>query len=203
LRPAPDPWFLRINDFARDTPWLHSIITGYADYGIAVFAVLLLAGWWIARRGGDLTALAGAVWAPLGALAAVAINQPLVSVVAEPHPYAVLPDILVLAHRGSDPSFPSDYAMLAGAVAAGLWPVGRRLGTAALLAAAAMAFARVYIGAEYTHDVLAGLGLGVAVSVLGFWATRPILLRLLARAEQSPLVRPLLTVVDTADGSSR
>jgi hypothetical protein len=51
--------------------------------------------------------------------------------------------------------------------------------------------------------VLAGLGLGVAVSVLGFWATRPIRLRLLARAEQSPLVRPLLTVVDTADGSSR
>jgi undecaprenyl-diphosphatase len=73
----------------------------------------------------------------------------------------------------------------------------------ALLAAAAMAFARVYIGADYTHDVLAGLGLGVTVGVLGFWATRPILLRLLARAEQSRLLRPLLTIADPADGSSR
>ena len=203
LRPDPDPWFLRINGFARDTPWLHSIIIGYADYGIAVFAVLLLAGWWFARCGGDVTVLAAAVWAPLGALVAVAINQPLVSAVAEPRPYAVLPDVLVLAHRGGDPSFPSDYAMLAGAVAAGLWPIGRQVGTAALLAAAAMAFARVYIGAEYTHDVVAGLGLGLTVSVLGFWSTGPILVRLLARAEQSPLGRRLLTVADTADGSSR
>jgi membrane-associated phospholipid phosphatase len=203
LRPAPDPWFLRINEFARDTPWLHSVITGYADYGIVVFAVLVLAGWWIARRRGDLTALAAAVWAPLGALAAVAINQPIVAVVAEPRPYAVLPDIVVLAHRGSDPSFPSDYAMFVGATAAGLWLVSQRLGTAALIAAAAMAFARIYIGAEYTHDVVAGLGLGVTVSVLGFWAARPILRRLLARAEHSRLIRPLLTVADTAEGSSR
>jgi hypothetical protein len=94
-----------------------SIITGYADYGIVVFAALLLAGWWTARRQSDLTVLAAAVWAPLGALAAVAINQPIVALLAEPRPYAVLQDIVVLAHRGSDPSFPSDYAVLAGAVA--------------------------------------------------------------------------------------
>jgi membrane-associated phospholipid phosphatase len=203
LRPTPDPWFLRINEFARDTPWLHAVITGYADYGILVFAALLLAGCLLARRRGDLTVLAAAVWAPLGALAAVAINQPIVSMVAEPRPYAVLPDIVVLAHRGSDPSFPSDYAMFVGAVAAGLWPVGRRLGTVAVFAAAAMAFTRVYIGADYTHDVVVGLGLGITVSVIGFWATRPILLLLLARAERSRLVRLLLTVPDTGHGSSR
>jgi membrane-associated phospholipid phosphatase len=202
LTPAPDPWFLRINEFARDTPWLHPAMIGYAEYGIAVFAVLLAAGWWIARRRGDPTALAAAVWAPLGALAAVAISEPLAAVIAEPRPDAMLPDILVLAHRGSE-SFPTDSAVLAGAVAAGLVLVGSRLDTVAVLAAAMMAFARVYIGADYTLDVLAGMGFGVAVSVLGFWATRPILLRLLARAEQSRLLRPLLTVADLADGSSR
>jgi undecaprenyl-diphosphatase len=202
LRPAPDPWFLRINEFARDTPWLHPVVIGYADYGIVVFAVLLAAGWWIARRRGDLTALAAAVWAPLGALAAVAISEPLAAVIAEPRPDAMLPDIVVLAHRGSE-SFPSDDSVLAGAVAAGLVLVGSRLGTVALLAAAAMAFARVYIGADYTHDVLAGLGLGVTVSVLGFWATRPVLVRLLRRAEEIRLVRPLLTVADTAESANR
>ena len=70
--------------------------------------------------------------------------------VAEARPYAVLPHILVLAHCSTDPSFPSDHAVLAGAVAAGLWLVNRRLGNVAVLAAAAMAFARVYIGAHYT-----------------------------------------------------
>jgi membrane-associated phospholipid phosphatase len=193
LTPDPDPWFLRINGFARDTPWLHPIIACYADYGIVVFVALLLAGWWIARRRGELTVLVAAVWAPLGALAAVAINQPIVALVGEPRPYATLPDILVLAHRSSDPSFPSDHAMLAGAAAAGLLLVGRRLGMVAVLAAAAMAFARVYIGAHYTHDVLAGLGLGATVSVLGFWVMRPILLRLLTRAKNNHRLRPLLT----------
>jgi hypothetical protein len=81
---------------ARDTPWLHPVMIGYADYGIVVFAALLLVGWCIARRSGDLNLLAAAVWTPLGALAAVAINQPIVSAIHGPRPYAVLPDILVL-----------------------------------------------------------------------------------------------------------
>ena len=55
-----------------------------------------------------------------------------------------------------------------------------------------MAFARVYIGAHYPHDVLVGLVLGSGLSTIGFWATRPILLRLLSRAEDSRLLRPLL-----------
>jgi membrane-associated phospholipid phosphatase len=114
----------------------------------------------------------------------------------------MLPDILVLAHRSSE-SFPSDDAVLAGAAAAGLLLVGSRVGTVAVLAAAAMAFTRVYIGADYTHDVLAGLVGGISVSVLGFWATRPILLRVLARAEQSRLLRPLVTVADPVELASR
>jgi membrane-associated phospholipid phosphatase len=204
LIPDPDPrWFLRINEFARDTPWLHPVVIGYAEYAIVVFAALLLAGWWIARRSGDLNLLAAAVWAPLGALAAVAINQPIVSAIHGPRPYAVLPDILVLAQRGSDPSFPSDYAMLAGAVIAGLSLVSGRLGAVALLAAAVTAFAGVYIGADYPLDVLAGLAVGNAVSVIGFWATRPILVRLLRRAEESRLLRRVLTVDDTAELANR
>jgi undecaprenyl-diphosphatase len=202
--PDPDPrLFPLINELARDTPWLHSVIIVYAEYAVVVFAALLLAGWWIARRQADLTVLAAAVWAPLGALAAVAINQPLVAAFQGPRPYAVLPDILVLVQRGSDPSFPSDYAVLAGAVASGLCLVSGRLGVVAAVAAAVMAFAGVYIGALYTHDALAGLVVGNAVSVIGFWATRPVLVRLLRRAEDIRLVRPLLTVADTAEWSSR
>jgi membrane-associated phospholipid phosphatase len=103
----------------------------------------------------------------------------------------VLPHILVFAQHTSDPSFPSGDAVLAGALAAGLWPVNRRLGIVAVFAAAAMAFTCVYTGAHYTHDVLAGLALGATVSVLGFSASRPSLLRLLRRVARSRL-RPLL-----------
>jgi hypothetical protein len=42
--------FLRINAFARATGWLQPLMTGWASYGIIAFAVLLLLGWWQARR---------------------------------------------------------------------------------------------------------------------------------------------------------
>ena len=71
--------------------------------------------------------------------------------------YTTRAGILVLAHRSADFSFPSDHAVMAGAVAAGLWFVSRRLGIIAAIAAVVMAFARVYIAAHYPQDVAAGL----------------------------------------------
>jgi membrane-associated phospholipid phosphatase len=203
--PDADPrLFPLINEFARDTPWLHPVVIGYAEDAIAVFAAALLAGWWIARRSCDLNVLAAPVWTPLGALAAVAINQPIVSALHVAGPYVVLPDILVLAHRGTDGSFPSDYAVLAGALAAGLWLVDHNLGTVAVVAAAVMAFAGVYIAAEYIHDVLAGLILGTAIGGAGFGAARrPGLRWLLTRAEHTCLVRPLLIAAHPIDRVSR
>ena len=64
---------------------------------------------------------------------------------------------------------------MAGAVAAGLWLVDRRLGQVASGAAVVMAAARVYIAAHYPWDVLAGLAFGALVSVVGWWALRGLL----------------------------
>lgn len=44
--------------------------------------------------------------------------------------------------------------MMAGAVAAGVWLVNRRLGVIAAIAAVAMALARVYVGAHYPKTSL-------------------------------------------------
>src|SRR5215210_5001799 len=45
--------FEQANALARATPWLHPVIIAYAAYGVAMFAVLLVAGWWTARRSGE------------------------------------------------------------------------------------------------------------------------------------------------------
>lgn len=184
--------FLEINDLARATPWLHAPLSGYAAYGVVLFAVLLLAGWWIARLRG--TGMPAAVWAPVGVLLAVAVNQLIVSAVHEPRPYTTLPGILVLADRSMDPSFPSDHATMAGAVAAGLLLVSWRLGLLAAAAAAVMGFARVYIGAHYPSDVLAGFAVGAVVALLGYLIVRRPLAVGLLRLERTPL-RPLLRPV--------
>jgi undecaprenyl-diphosphatase len=103
----------------------------------------------------------------------------------------VLPHILVLADRSSDPSFPSDHATMAGAVAAGLLLVSWRLGLLAMVAAALMGFARVYIAAHYPQDVLTGLILGAAVTLLGYLAVRRPLTALLQRLTRTPCARLL------------
>lgn len=190
--------FADVNGFASATPWLHPILLAYASYGIALFAALMLAGWWVARGRADPTAMAKALWAPAGMLIALGINQLIVAAVHEPRPYAALPGILVLAPRSLDPSFPSDHAVVAGAVTAGLFLVDRRIGWTSAAAAVAMAFARVYVGVHYPHDVAAGLVVGAALSLLGYVALRHVLERLVAVAVRTPL-RPLLTSVDGAE----
>src|SRR3954466_9992168 len=97
--PGDHRWFIAINSFARHTGWLHTPMLGYANYGVVLFAGLLLVGWWVARSTGDHIKVASALWAPLGALAALAINQPIVNGVREDRPYTVLPHMLLLAHR--------------------------------------------------------------------------------------------------------
>ena len=93
----PDLWlFQDVNDWARHTGWLHAPMLDYATYGLAVFAVLLVAGWLLARRRGPRT-MAAALWAGAATLLAVAANQLLVGFFAESRPYTDLPGILVLA----------------------------------------------------------------------------------------------------------
>ena len=183
--------FEAVNRFARDTPWLHPVVAGYAAYGTVLFAVLMLIGWWTARTAGDDRQMVAALWTPLGVLLALGINQPIADAVGEVRPCNALHDIVVL-HCNTDPGFPSDHAVMAGAATVGLWLVSRRLGGVAALAAVVMGFARVYVGAHYPQDVLAGFALGALVSLLGYAAARPILRWLLAGIARTPL-RALVT----------
>ena len=192
-------WFRWINALAVATPWLHAPVYDYATYGPVLFAVLLAAGWWVARRRGQAPLMAAAVWAPVATVVAVGLNQPLVAAVDEPRPYTTIPNIVVLAQRSSDPAFPSDHAVMAGAVAAGVILVTRRLlAWITVLAALALAFARVYIGAHYPHDIAARLLLGAVITLVGWWALRGVLTRLVAWLAGTRLC-PLVTAAPAGD----
>jgi membrane-associated phospholipid phosphatase len=184
-----DTLFEQINALARETPWLHSVITAYADFGVVVFGVLLVAGWWIARRSGQAERVAAVVCAGAATLLAVGINQPIVNAVHEARPYTVHPGVLVLATRSTDFSFPSDHAVMAGAAAVGLVFVSRALAVLAAVAALVMAFARVYIAAHYPFDVAVGLLLGAAVAVVVYLAAHHVLAHAVAAAARTPLRR--------------
>jgi undecaprenyl-diphosphatase len=184
-------WYLAVNRFARDTPWLHEFFRAFAVYGVVLFALLLLGGWWLARADRSPGRMATALWAPRGALLAVAVNQPLGRFVGERRPYDGLHHVLLLVPRSTDFSFPSDHAVMAGAVAAGVLLTHRRLGLLASALALLMAFARVYVGAHFPFDVIAGLVVGAVVTTVGWVVVHHPLRRLVQVLCRTPL-RPLL-----------
>jgi undecaprenyl-diphosphatase len=186
-----DRLFLEVNRYSAASGWLHTPAADFATYGLVLFAALLLIGYLVARRGRP-RALAASVWAGVGTLLAVGANQPLGRAVHEARPYSAHPDALVLVARTADFSFPSDHAVMAGGVAAGLLLVTRGLGALAGLAAAVMAADRVYVGAHYPWDVVAGLAFGAAVVLLGWLLVRSPLTLLVRHAREHRPLRLLL-----------
>ncbi|GAB3667338.1 phosphatase PAP2 family protein [Nocardioides korecus] len=203
-----DHWFRLVNAVTRDTPWLHAPATSFAKYGVILFAGLLAASWLLARRDGPLPRVAAALWAPIGALIALGLNQIVGAAVAEPRPYAVLSHVEVLVSRTTDFSFPSDHAVMAGAAAAGVMLAHRRLGVATTALALLMAATRVYVGAHFPLDVVAGLLLGAAVTAGTWLIIRPLVVpavEMMARTPLRPLVAgaPVPTRPDTAPAQHR
>ena len=176
--------FQHINSLSIHTAWAHGLFSAFADYGIVLFALLLAVAGVMSLRQSNHVLLAGTAWSALASVCALALNQPVASWVNRARPYAAHPSILTLVHRGTDPSFMSDHAIVASAVAAGLILVVKKLGVVAIVLALAMAFTRVYVGAHYPGDVLAGLTFGTAITLVGAPVAGRLLLPLSQRALQ-------------------
>ena len=189
--PFGNALFLDINEFARNTPWLHSAAHLYATYGVALFGVLWLIVWWRARSAGPRL-MAAVLLTPVATVLAFALQQLVVLAVHEPRPYAVHPGILVLVGRTTDSSFPSDHACVSAAMAIGLLLTHRMIGSLAVVAALVMAVTRVYVGAHWPGDVVAGLALGGVVAWVTLRALRAPATRVVEWLMSGPL-RPLAT----------
>ncbi|MFE6699240.1 phosphatase PAP2 family protein [Streptomyces sp. NPDC057718] len=157
--------YVKVVDAAHGAPsWLDGLISAYSTYGLAVFAVLMLAGWWHARRQ-DARRAVKALTAPILTMIAFAVSTVLKQAVHEVRPCRSLHVITLEACPApGDWSFPSNHATLAAAAAVALWFVSVRLGVIASLCALVMAASRVWVGAHYPHDVIAGLTVGALVS---------------------------------------
>jgi len=75
----------------------------------------------------------------------------------------------LLIDRSTDPSFPSDHATFAFAIAVAVWKYDRKLGAVFGALAILLSAARVYVGTHYPSDVLGGAVLGTIVALALRW----------------------------------
>ncbi|WP_165425581.1 phosphatase PAP2 family protein [Streptomyces sp. BK022] len=159
--------YVDVVDAAHHAPvWLDQLVSGYSSYGLALFALLMVIGWWRARHR-DAAQAVKALAAPVLTVLAFVVSSSLKQAVQENRPCQSLHVITLEAcPAAGDWSFPSNHATLAAAAAVALWIVSARLGVIATIGALAMAASRVWVGAHYPHDIVAGLAVGALVAAL-------------------------------------
>ena len=130
--------------------------------------VAFLAALFLARgKYASLTARRGVAAAGFSALLALGVAQILSHLWERPRPYIAHPgDAHLFIERSHDPSFPSDHATAAFAIAMAIWLRNRRAGWVALALATAVSISRVVVGTHYPTDVLAGAALGSAAALV-------------------------------------
>jgi len=130
---------------------------------IAIVALTFLFPW--TRR--RIERRTGAVTATLAAGLALLVAAVLSKIVDRQRPFVEHPKHShLLIHHARDVGFPSDHATATFALAMGVWLFDRVIGAVLLVLAAAIAFARVYVGVHYPGDVVGGALVGIVAAVI-------------------------------------
>lgn len=158
-----------LNNFLYHHDAVEDPLLFYINISEALFVAALVLIFFFAngerRRGWRRAAVAAGLSAGL----ALAVGKVISELVDRARPFVADPHgVHLFSGHAADPSFPSDHATGAFAVAMAIWLRNRRWGTVALIAAAVLSVGRVAIGVHYPSDVLAGAALGCAAALLLF-----------------------------------
>jgi undecaprenyl-diphosphatase len=197
----PDPYYACRVDFrlyrwiygiSLHHHWVGTLFSDIEKISIPLMVVLTAALWFFSRPDGDrkwkLACGSGFAAAALGYAAAFAIHH----IWERPRPY-VTHHIVHPWASATDASFPSDHTTLSFAIAFTVLALDLPAGVLFVAVAAVIGVGRLFIGAHYPSDVLAGIIVGALVAA--------VVVRLLPRfvswvvsyveRVSDPLLRPL------------
>jgi len=157
--------FHAVNQLAGHVDSVDDVMEGFARYAPFALIAVLLALWFLP---GDRSKREIRQWACIAATAsaslALGIAQVIIRIWDRPRPFADH-HVVLLLKPSADPSFPSDHATFAFAVAVAIYLAHRRAGLVALGIAVILAISRVYVGEHYVGDVVGGAALGSLVAI--------------------------------------
>ena len=192
--------FHYLNDLLVGHPFLADELEDFSLWSVPALAVATLGLWLLGRPGAPSRWKLATASALAAAGVALLINQVIGHVWFRERPSTAHPSeahLFFVAPSG-DPSFPSDHAAAAFAIAFAVLFVSRRAGLGFLVAAAAIGVDRILIGLHYPGDIAAGLLVGLgAAALIHMFCQRPLRKAVaLVSDVTDPLVRPLWRLLD-------
>ncbi len=180
-----------VNELVADHSWLGRAAADVETWAVPLFAIATVALWFFARPGGDRKWKLASASALGSAALALLVNQAIGHLWHRARPYETHPSAHVWTAKSADPSFPSDHASAAFAIACSVLLFDRLAGALFLAAAVVVALGRVVVGVHYPGDVLAGALVGLGCALLVVRLARPLLVPLVQLAERitDPLLR--------------
>ena len=155
--------FLLINSLAGKSSLFDSVAKFTVnEYFIPTTLSLALFSLWFNWGGVDKDlkqkgVLLGVFGVVIGSMGIVSTINALIQ---RPRPFEIL-ETNLLFYKPTDPSFPSNAAVVAFALVAAIFLVDRKLGAAALILAAFYGFLRIFVGVHYPSDVIGGAVIGI------------------------------------------
>ena len=199
--------FHYLNQLLVGHPLLADELEDFSVWSVPVLAVATLGLWLLGRPGAPSRWKMATASALASAGVALLINQIIAKIWFRERPTTAHPTQahLFFAAPSSDPSFPSDHAAAAFAIAFAIFFLSRRAGIGFLVAAAAISLDRVLIGLHYPGDIAAGLLVGLATAgLINAVGQRPLRATVAFVSHLTdPLVRPLWRFLDSSRASRR
>jgi undecaprenyl-diphosphatase len=173
--------FHLVNTGVATRDWLEDPVTTFATLAVPVYAFATVALWFVSRPPGLSRWRVASVSALVAAAVALVANQAIAHVWDRPRPFTTHAAAThLLSAPSPDPSFPSDHAAAAFAIAFCVLAVSRWAGVGFLAAATAIGLSRIALGMHYPSDVLAGMLVGWVAAVLMTQLGRPFVERIAA-----------------------
>ena len=191
--------FQLLNGALAGHPLVGDGVEDLAGLLVPLFGVATCALWLFDRPGGVLRWRLASFSALLAASLGLIVSQVISHAWARERPFVSHPgETHLFVPPSPDPSFPSDHAVAAFAIAFAVVFYGRRVGALFLAGATVIAVSRVVVGVHYPGDVLAGalVGFACALVVFRLGAGRLELIVGLVSRVTDPLVRRLWAATD-------
>ena len=186
--------FHAVNTGVATRDWLEDPTTALGGLVVPLYALATVGLWFLARPYGSARWKLASASALVAAAVAMLANQAIAHAWERPRPFTDHPALThLLSAPSADPSFPSDHAAAAFAIAFAVLAFSRRAGALFLVAATLIGVSRIALGMHYPSDVVAGMLVGFASAALVTRASRSWISRLVALVSRvsDPLLRPV------------